>query len=675
MPLPDIQLDDRTFEKIVADARRRIPGYTPEWTDLNESDPGVTLVELFAWLGEMILWRLNRVPDKNYLKFLELIGIELNPPKPASVELSFKLTLKDKDPEGGFVWIPQGTKVSPSEQADGGGPVIFETDDNLYAVAAQLSALQSYDGAQFQLVTELNQSEGKVFYPLSLHPQKGAAFYLGFTRAFPPSPAPHVLTFHAYTADLIEEGKGIAADLPPPPPPVIAIWEYWENISAKWQRLPVVRDTTASLTRTGALYFNAPPTMDATQLGLLRKPADKPLFWFRLRIEQILGAGYQIAPRLEAVLINTVSATNAVSVTSENLGASEGTPNQIFRVAHAPVLLESFVLEVDEEHGFEPWRRVSDFAGSSRTSQDYIVNPATGEIAFGDGEHGKIPARFSDANDPTRTVANIQASYRWGGGARGNIGANKITSLQSPVPYIESVTNARPSIGGEDEETVEDAKRRAPNAIRTQSRAITAGDFVFLAQQTPGARIRRARALPLHHPDFEPIRPAGSQLPATTVPVPGVVTVIVVPDSLGTKPMPSEDVLKLVGQWLNQHRLITTEIYVAAPRYREVQIEARVFVAPSANGGQVEKALNDMLLEYFHPLKGGSDGSGWDFGGTIYFSEIYRRILDTNGVTRVLTDSLNIYVNGKRVPPCQDVALDEDELVFSTEHKIVATYA
>ena len=51
MALPDIKLDDRTFEQLVAEAKRRIPGYTPEWTDLNDTDPGLTLVQLFAWPG------------------------------------------------------------------------------------------------------------------------------------------------------------------------------------------------------------------------------------------------------------------------------------------------------------------------------------------------------------------------------------------------------------------------------------------------------------------------------------------------------------------------------------------------------------------------------------------------------------------------------------------------
>ena len=95
MPLPEIQLDDRSFEDIVRDARRRIPTYTPEWTDFNESDPGITLLQLFAWLSEMIIYRLNQVPDKNYLKFLDLVGITPNPPQPAKAELTFTLTSKD----------------------------------------------------------------------------------------------------------------------------------------------------------------------------------------------------------------------------------------------------------------------------------------------------------------------------------------------------------------------------------------------------------------------------------------------------------------------------------------------------------------------------------------------------------------------------------------------------
>src|SRR5215218_5349931 len=82
-------IDDRTYEQLVAEARVRIPSYTPEWTDLNDNEPGMALVQLFAWMTDMLLYRMGRVPELNYLKFLELIGVELQPAQPARVEITF----------------------------------------------------------------------------------------------------------------------------------------------------------------------------------------------------------------------------------------------------------------------------------------------------------------------------------------------------------------------------------------------------------------------------------------------------------------------------------------------------------------------------------------------------------------------------------------------------------
>ena len=95
MPLQAPNLDDRTFAQIVSEAKTLIPRYAPEWTDHNESDPGITLVQLFAWMTEMLLYRVNRIPDRNYIAFLRLLGIELLPARPASAELTFTLARKD----------------------------------------------------------------------------------------------------------------------------------------------------------------------------------------------------------------------------------------------------------------------------------------------------------------------------------------------------------------------------------------------------------------------------------------------------------------------------------------------------------------------------------------------------------------------------------------------------
>ena len=81
----DRLLDLRTFQDIVDEARRLIPRYCPEWTDHNLSDPGITLIELFAWMTEAILYQVNRVPDEMYIRFLDLVGVQCEPPRPALV--------------------------------------------------------------------------------------------------------------------------------------------------------------------------------------------------------------------------------------------------------------------------------------------------------------------------------------------------------------------------------------------------------------------------------------------------------------------------------------------------------------------------------------------------------------------------------------------------------------
>ncbi|HEU5270762.1 MAG TPA: putative baseplate assembly protein, partial [Jatrophihabitans sp.] len=131
MPLPAPNLDDRTFQDIVDEAKRLIPRFCPEWTNHNLSDPGVALIELFAWMSEMVLYRLNQVPDRLYVHFLNLVGIEPFPPAVARVNLTFWLSAPLEQP----VAVPAGTEVttalSTTAGAAGREPVVFSTSSEL----------------------------------------------------------------------------------------------------------------------------------------------------------------------------------------------------------------------------------------------------------------------------------------------------------------------------------------------------------------------------------------------------------------------------------------------------------------------------------------------------------------------------------------------------------------
>ncbi len=88
MPLPRPILDDRSYEQLRDELVRRIPVYTREWTDHNPSDPGITLLELFSYLGENLLYRFNQIPETTRLEFLRLLQIPLRPAQPSRARTS-----------------------------------------------------------------------------------------------------------------------------------------------------------------------------------------------------------------------------------------------------------------------------------------------------------------------------------------------------------------------------------------------------------------------------------------------------------------------------------------------------------------------------------------------------------------------------------------------------------
>jgi len=111
--IPSPKLDDRTFQDIVDEAVSMIPRYAPEWTNHNPSDPGITLLELAAWMTDLLLQRLNQVPEKNYVAFLNLLGIKLRAPRAAKALLQFSLVdgaTKQRVPRGTQVSTPQATE-------------------------------------------------------------------------------------------------------------------------------------------------------------------------------------------------------------------------------------------------------------------------------------------------------------------------------------------------------------------------------------------------------------------------------------------------------------------------------------------------------------------------------------------------------------------------------------
>lgn len=641
MPLETPNLDDRTYKEIIKEVKDLIPRYAPEWTDWNESDPGIALIELFAWLVDMILYRLNQVPDKNFIEFLRLVGIELKAAEPASADLTFTLT------EGATsTVIPKGTQVSFKAEGEE-EPVIFETEEALVALGAELKAVQVYDGSTYELCTEANSIAGSdYYYAFGSIPSVDSALYLGFyfDGNFPDKEIK--LTFDLYTEDLIAKGSHCEMEENTVFSSAKVAWEYWNGTT--WTGFKVLKDSTNALLSSGSVYLDGTSLLSKSKEG---KVQDEELYWIRCRV---LESDYEVPPQIDTVLMNTVTAKNVVTVKGEIVGASTGEPSQTFKLKNKFVIKNSLTLQVDEGDGWETWTEVDNFYASTRDDAHYVLDRLSGEVEFGDGTNGRIPLPHPGGNNIMALV------YRYGGGKSGNAGKDKITELESSVPYVDSVTNLRAASGGRDEETVAEAKVRGPKELKTGYRAVTSEDFEFLAEETPEVRIRRAKALPLYHPDFP-----GCEIP-------GVISVIVVPDSKDSKPMPSESTIKAVCEHLNKRRLLTSEVYVLPPTYVKIKVEAKIIAKADSDSATVENELEENLNDFFHPLCGGLDGEGWPFGGDIYYSDVYKIAIDTEGVERV--ESLSIYRDDVKQDECRNVEISGNNLLYSEEHDLDVDY-
>src|SRR5712671_2025040 len=316
MALKDAEpvIDDRRFDDIVEEIKTRIARYTPEWqpvwTDYNDSDPGITLAQLFAWLSEMLIYRMGKVPELNYIKFLELIGIELQAAQPARVDVTFPVSDTTAVP---YVDVPPRTQVSANAD-DGGPPVVYETDKSARALTARLLSVQAFDAAVHRDVTAENDAL-LPYFPFGELALTDAALVLGFGF---PNAYPKPDEFPATTFDLAVYVQGESAAQPVVTcgptqttayAPAKLQWEAWNG--SEWQRMDALKDETLAFTRSGFITLRTPAVSVTKRdyFGTYPSDGSKPkLFWVRARLTK---AQYETPPSIVAVRANTVSALQA----------------------------------------------------------------------------------------------------------------------------------------------------------------------------------------------------------------------------------------------------------------------------------------------------------------------------------------------------------------------------
>ncbi|HJS23126.1 MAG TPA: putative baseplate assembly protein [Pyrinomonadaceae bacterium] len=633
MPLAEQEpkLDDRTFEELYRDLRLRIPRYTKEWTNYNESDPGITLLQLFAWLSEMMLVRMNQIPRKNYIKFLRLLGQELRPAKPARVDLTF--FTKEGNPQT----IRERTQVS-AQLPDGEPPIIFETLRPLDPIKPPLEVVGVLESGSLVNLTAANQQPGTKFRPLGWFGEVDSALYLGFKVVNSPAPLfPGEMAFRVFLPPEATAGRPQRTDDPIPPAPVSIIWEYRPRDGEDWTRLNVFLDESAAFTREGYIRVEGPSEIEPSNEPRLHPT---PLFWIRARLDGGVYPGAE-GPEIDFIRPNTVPAESLVTVTGSILGTSDGEPQQDFLLPFRPVQPDSLKVVTEVNDTIETWERVDDFLASSPNDRHFVLNATEGSIRFGDGNHGEIPPASASV---------VADHFRYGGSARGNqAGPGTIKNPRTNLDGIEKVTNERTAAGGANEQTLDELLIEGPSIIKRRERAITANDFESFAREIGG--VKNVVALVNTHPDFPGVQ------------VPGSVTVVIVPDVGGTPPQPSTELIRAVCSQLEPRRLITTEVYVKGPDYKQVRIEADLAAKQNASFDSVARNVKKALQKLLDPRTR-------TFGKDLHTSEIFKVILDADSnITSV--KNLNIYLDGRPVDVLKQIAITGAEMLYGEDHLVV----
>lgn len=678
MPLLPPSLDDRRFDDLVEDLIARIPAHTPEWTHPRLGDPGRTLIELFAWMGDALLYRANLIPERQRLVFLKLLGQGLKPAQPARGIVS--LSFAQEAELGAHTLAPLGTLKAALPFETLAETTVLPISGEVYIKRRLATDETARRSELLQGLSRIHGLRGSlkayqttpVFAGGRAEPAGVDVFARSADRALwiallaprAPRPEEQDATNTAARSALGGGDTGLPALLsvgivPAQKPPTLfesvsaptavpVLWEITTQgrtaFETDYLTLGVASgtDTSRGLAVAGTLRLqlpdesriwappndvglnpragvgDAPPRLDDAER------AARLIAWIRLRPKP--GETVGQLP-LTWLGLNAVEIDQRASLSGRVLGTSTGAADQKFQLPLPSVDPASLQVQVEEPgRGYQPWVRVDDLGAISsdphvaREAGVYELDPEAGTLRFGDGVRGRMPEREMRVR---------LASGRFGGGRAGNLPAGSLAELSarridgSPAPAIK-VHQPLALAGGEDAETLADAERRIPALLRHRDRAVTEEDFRRLSFEAPAITVGRVEVLPRFKPRDRRFN------------VPGVVSVLALPAAtLGPAPNPRPDrpFIERLHAHLSARTPLATELYVIGCEYVALGVSVAVALREGFARDKVLLDVREALRRLLWPLApGGLDRNGWPLGRAVRSRELEVEVSKVEGV-------------------------------------------
>ena len=628
---------DRTdFRSLVDDALRKIPTASRNnWTLHAPVDPGIAIVELFAWLLEQRSYWADQLTAPLLRAVMAMFGDTIRGARPAGTAITFA-------PDGAHARISRRTPVRIPETN-----IVFTLHHGLEALSLATYG-SAPDGPMIKLGGDIDshaEEDLRSGRPFDILAATGGAsrFELGLVLGdvFPVDPQERASILFELDTTVQPEWSPDAIDVTPP---AVLAWEY-KTAADTWRPLPRVHDGTGGLRRSGTLRFAIPADWSAAALD-----ADQQrVGWLRV---STAAATFSARPTVLAIRPNTAIAYHYQWKCHGESPHWLPLPARTIQLEPGPLPLPDrtavFLTEIDQKR--YRWSVVPDFSKAGPADRVVVVDRARATITFGDGLNGMLP-RLGN------TGQQVSVVYEVGGGSAGNVPPCAWEALWGPVSDALSYV---PAVGGRDEETLDGARLRATGQLRVPTRAVNPEDHEIVAQDTPGVAVARAHA------------EVGLDLCECGI-VPGVTTVFVVPEIHSrtretvrdghalAAPACDPGLLDAVRAQFARTRLLGEIVHVASAVYRHVTLRADIKGAPFDREA-VRRRIQASLRLFLDPLLGGVDGTGWPFGEPVRPTALLgvaQRELGDRGVV----ESVGISIDGGPYEACNDVAIRSYELV------------
>ena len=656
--LPTIQLDDEMYAQIIEQARSRIAQYSDEWTDHNEHDPGITFLELFAWLKEAQQYYMDHQDPLMQPKYLQLLGLNCRCSQPAEGLLILNSEIPSMILSGMQFYV---------------GKLCLTLTETAWCSGCRVSSMTASDGTTLTLGTVY--SEKFRFYPFSEDPKEG-----GVWTIIPDKPFPHMSELTIYV-DIFDDYP-IKRNPLMDGFPHLTEWKAEAKIDDIWLDCPILADDTAALMCSGrirlklpnsnvqALRFtltsaciDVPPivtniSFDAFSARQIRysvyntrtETRESPSSFWEVTLNEPMqkwGTCYYLRDSVGFFPAEPVSVQSEDDILRLNfsdnaglelmivsadekmshslcIGKGDGFPQQVFQLHLEHLYYDAFSLLIYDSYDkhWHIWQRTNNLLEADHLERVYILDENMGMIQFGDGVHGRIP----DGEIRIVSMAFTRAEL-------GNLQGGRITDADVSEDIWKNALYSDLK-GGSASETPEQCLMRGKAERIIPDRAVTLQDYETIVRAAPGLMIRSCR-ITAGEPDQNRVNIAFE------------------PYSLQQKAASNNVYKKIIAQYLEPRRLIGTEICISVPMYADIDlfVEICVYSQDAGRETEIRLAIKELFQTEYHV-----------FGKTVLYSEVYAAIESIKGVRQIRSLVMQCRNGHVRINQNSDLFLSENGL-------------